>query len=158
MPHDAKPPVDAGAILAEDARFGLATLRRHGWRIALLFVLVLLPLWAFGELAEDVHEGEVFAFDRPWLELAHAIASPSLDRPPTPTSSTQRSNAYRSTSGRSSFSTISRAGGSTKSRASSESRSAPPSRACSLHGRRSPRQFGPRSAPSDRQSLARLVR
>jgi undecaprenyl-diphosphatase len=80
MSHDAKPPVDAGAVLAEDARFGIATLRRHGWRIALLFALVLLPLWAFGELAEDVHEGEVFAFDRPWLEFAHAIASPALDR------------------------------------------------------------------------------
>src|SRR5690349_2294346 len=80
MSDAAKPPTDPAAALAEDARFGLATLRRHGWRIVLLFVLVLLPLWAFGELAEDVHEGEVFAFDRPWLEFAHAIASPALDR------------------------------------------------------------------------------
>jgi undecaprenyl-diphosphatase len=76
-PHD---PAEAASVLAEDARFGIGTLRRHGWRIALLFVLVLLPLWAFGELAEDLREGEVFPFDRPLLEFAHAIASPALDR------------------------------------------------------------------------------
>ena len=72
-------PAEAASVLAEDARFGLATLRRHAWRIALLFVLVLLPLWAFGELADEVHEGEIFPFDRPLLESAHAIASPGLD-------------------------------------------------------------------------------
>lgn len=72
-------PAEAAAVLAEDARFGIGTLRRHGWRIALLFVLVLLPLWGFGELAEDVHAGEVFSFDRPLLEFAHSIASPGPD-------------------------------------------------------------------------------
>ena len=77
LPRD---PAEAASVLAEDARFGIGTLRRHGWRIALLFVLVLLPLWAFGELAEDVHAGEVFSFDRPLLEFAHANASPALDR------------------------------------------------------------------------------
>lgn len=77
MPHD---PAEAASALAEDARFGLGMLRRHGWRIALLFGLVLLPLWGFGELAEDVHEQEAFFFDRPLLDFAHSVASPALDR------------------------------------------------------------------------------
>ncbi|HET7125504.1 MAG TPA: phosphatase PAP2 family protein [Lysobacter sp.] len=76
LPHD---PAEAVVVLAEDARFGIGVLRRHGWRIVLLFVLVLLPLWAFGELAEDVHAGEAFFFDRPLLDFAHSIASPPLD-------------------------------------------------------------------------------
>lgn len=76
LPHD---PAEAASTLAEDARFGLGTLRRHGWRIALLFALVLLPLWGFGGLADEVHEGEILPFDRPLLEAAHALASPGLD-------------------------------------------------------------------------------
>ncbi|MFT3896473.1 MAG: phosphatase PAP2 family protein [Thermomonas sp.] len=77
LPHD---PAEAASALAEDARFGLGTLRRHGWRIALLFGLVLLPLWGFGELAATVRAGAVLPFDRPLLDAAHSIASPSLDR------------------------------------------------------------------------------
>ena len=82
MSNDATPPgpAELPRVLAEDARFGIATLRRHGWRIALLFFLVLLPLWAFGELADEVREGEILPFDRPILEFAHSLASPSLDR------------------------------------------------------------------------------
>lgn len=57
-----------------------AFLRRRGARLLGLFVGVLLPLWGFGELAEDVREGQAFAFDRPWLDLAHSLASPALDR------------------------------------------------------------------------------
>ena len=73
-------PTEAAAVLAEDARFGIATLRHQGWRIALLFFLVLLPLWGFGELAEDVRAGEAFGFDRPLLDFAHAHATTALDR------------------------------------------------------------------------------
>lgn len=62
---------DAGAI---------AFLRRHGRRIALLFIAVLLPLWGFGELAEDVGEGRDFAFDRPILEWLHAHQTPMFDQ------------------------------------------------------------------------------
>jgi len=60
------------------ARIG-AFLRRHAWRLACLFVGVLLPLWGFGHLADEVHEGEVLPFDRPLLEFAHAHATPWLD-------------------------------------------------------------------------------
>ena len=82
MSNDATPPgpAELPRVLAEDARFGIATLRRHGWRIALLFFLVLLPLWAFGELADEVREGEILPFDRPILEFVHSQASPTLDR------------------------------------------------------------------------------
>ena len=55
-------------------------LKRHGWRIALLFVGVLLPLWAFAELADEVHELERFVFDDPILLHAHAHAGPAMDR------------------------------------------------------------------------------
>ena len=68
------------STLAEDARYGIALLRRNGWRFALLFALVSLPLWGFGALAGEVHEGEAIAFDRPLLDFAHAHATPGLDR------------------------------------------------------------------------------
>ena len=57
----------------------IAWLRHNGWRIALLFVAVLLPLWGFGELAEDLGEGHRFAFDQPILEWLHAHQMPMLD-------------------------------------------------------------------------------
>ena len=78
----AEPPfvVRFASTLAEDARYGIALLRRNGWRFALLFALVSLPLWGFGALAGEVHEGEAIAFDRPLLDFAHAHATPGLDR------------------------------------------------------------------------------
>ncbi len=48
--------------------------------MAVLFVVLLLPLWLFGGLAEEVHEGEAFAFDVPLLEWAHGLHSPARDR------------------------------------------------------------------------------
>lgn len=58
----------------------LAFLRRNGRRIALLFIAVLLPLWGFGELAEDVGEGRDFGFDRPILEWLHVHHTPMFDQ------------------------------------------------------------------------------
>ena len=52
---------------AQEARFGAAFLRKHGWRLLLLFAGVLLPLWGFAELADEVREAEAFAFDEPIL-------------------------------------------------------------------------------------------
>ena len=49
-------------------------------RIAFLFIAVLLPLWGFGELAEDVGEGRNFGFDLPVLEWLHAHQSSLLDQ------------------------------------------------------------------------------
>lgn len=67
------------AVAREDARFGLAFLRRRWRRLLLLFLGVLLPLWGFGELAEDLRAGEVFFFDAPLLQFAHALARAGWD-------------------------------------------------------------------------------
>ena len=40
--------------IAKEARFGAAFLRRHGWRLLLLFIGLLLPLWGFAELADEI--------------------------------------------------------------------------------------------------------
>lgn len=53
--------------------------KRLGW-IVLLFVGVLLPLWIFAELADEVHELEQFVFDDPILLKAHGYAGPGMDR------------------------------------------------------------------------------
>ncbi|NDK37668.1 PAP2 family protein [Pseudoxanthomonas gei] len=67
----------AGAQSGVRAIAGL--LRRNGRRIALLFAGMLLPLWIFAELADEVHELEQFVFDDPILLRAHAFAGPGLD-------------------------------------------------------------------------------
>lgn len=62
-------------VVRKEARFGVDFLRRRWRRLLLAFVGVLLPLWGFGELAEDLHEGEVFFFDAPLLQFAHSLAA-----------------------------------------------------------------------------------
>jgi len=69
-------PPDDPAPSREPTRGWLA---RHGWRVALLFVGLLLPMWGFAELADEVHEGEPLPFDAPLLEAARAAASARLD-------------------------------------------------------------------------------
>ena len=73
-------PEPAVATLAKEARFGAAFLRRHGLRLLLLFVGVLLPLWAFAELVDELREGEPFVFDEPILLFAHGMATAGFDR------------------------------------------------------------------------------
>ncbi len=51
----------------------------HGLHLIGLFVLVLLPLYLFGILAEDVMEKEYIFFDQPFLWFVHAHATPALD-------------------------------------------------------------------------------
>jgi undecaprenyl-diphosphatase len=53
----------------------------HGrWlQMGLLFAGVLLPLFLFGELAEDVLEKETFSFDRPILLFMKSHATPMFD-------------------------------------------------------------------------------
>jgi len=55
-------------------------LRRIGWRMGLLFAAILLPLWGFAELGEEVHEAESFVFDEPLLLHAKAASGPWLDQ------------------------------------------------------------------------------
>ena len=66
--------------LAREARFAGRFLLKYRRRLLLLFAGLLLPLWGFAELADEVHEGEGFAFDVPLLEFAHAAANAGLDR------------------------------------------------------------------------------
>ena len=69
-----------GEVVARGARTIAALLKHHGGWIVLLFAGVLLPLWVFTELADEVHELERFVFDDPILLRAHAYAGPALDR------------------------------------------------------------------------------
>jgi undecaprenyl-diphosphatase len=73
-------PIPPPQALKEDAHAATAFLRRHGWRLALLFAGVLLPLWAFAELADEIREAEAFAFDQPILLAANAMARTGFDR------------------------------------------------------------------------------
>ncbi|WP_399682117.1 phosphatase PAP2 family protein [Xenophilus sp.] len=74
-----KTPAEAARNVREEARFGASFLRRHWVRLLLVFAGVGLPLWAFGELADEVHEGEPFPFDEPLLRFAHRLAGDGLD-------------------------------------------------------------------------------
>ena len=78
MSRDAMPSTPTEPARAPGA--GASFLRRHGKRIALLFIAVVLPLWGAGELAEDLGEGRGFAFDLPILQWLHAHQSPLLDQ------------------------------------------------------------------------------
>lgn len=73
-------PAEAVQAAREDARFGKAFLRLHWRRLLLLFGGVLLPLWAFGELAAEVRTAAPFPFDEPLLRASNAMASPPLDQ------------------------------------------------------------------------------
>ncbi|MEF9976949.1 MAG: phosphatase PAP2 family protein [Thermomonas sp.] len=65
--------------VGEDARFGIAFLRLRWRRLLLAFAGLLLPLWAFGELADEVREAEVFPFDAPILQFAQSVARDGFD-------------------------------------------------------------------------------
>lgn len=67
-------------LLGDEARYGKDLLRRHGRRLALVFVGLLLPLWGFAELADEIHEQEAIVFDEPILRMAHAMAREGFDR------------------------------------------------------------------------------
>lgn len=68
-----------GDALKGALRFARRLLARIGLRLIVAFALIALCLSAFGELAEDVLEGEPFDLDLPLLELARAATSPTLD-------------------------------------------------------------------------------
>jgi membrane-associated phospholipid phosphatase len=50
------------------------------WRLLLIFAFILLPLFAFGEFAEDVWAREGFSWDEPLLRALHALETPLLNR------------------------------------------------------------------------------
>jgi membrane-associated phospholipid phosphatase len=69
-----------GQTVTQETQFGASILRVHGWRLLLVFLGLLLPLWGFGALVETLHEGQVFPFDVPLLQAVHAMANAGLDR------------------------------------------------------------------------------
>jgi undecaprenyl-diphosphatase len=73
-------PAEAAQAVRQEARFGASFLRIHGGRLLLVFAGLLVPLWGFGSLVEDLREGEAFVFDIPLLEGVHALANAGLDR------------------------------------------------------------------------------
>ena len=70
----------AAELVREEARFGWQFLRARWRRLVLAFIGVLLPLWGFGELADEVHEAEAFPFDAPILRFAQRVAGEGFDQ------------------------------------------------------------------------------
>ncbi|MEN5187440.1 phosphatase PAP2 family protein [Luteimonas sp. TWI596] len=68
------------ALAREAAHETGGLLRRHGWKLMLLFAGVLLPMWGFMELADEVHEAEAIPFDEPLLLYANQMAREGFDR------------------------------------------------------------------------------
>src|SRR3546814_5203815 len=80
-PSRPEPPIERPSkALREEARVGASLLRRHGWPLALLFAGLLLPLWGFAELADEVREAEGFPFDAPILLAAGQMANSGFDQ------------------------------------------------------------------------------
>lgn len=70
---------ESDGALQTALRFGADVLRRHGLRLMLVFGGLLLPLWVFGELADEIHEQEAIAFDEPLLRFAQSMARQGFD-------------------------------------------------------------------------------
>lgn len=60
-------------------RFSPRWLRSVLLRLLPVFLGVLLPMWAFAELADDIHDDQAIRFDEPLLLFAREIGSPTLD-------------------------------------------------------------------------------
>lgn len=67
------------AALVGSVAYARRLLRFAGPTLVLAFACIALSLWGFGELAEDVLDGEPFAIDEPLLRLAREHAGPALD-------------------------------------------------------------------------------
>lgn len=79
-PESELEPGQRTSALQAEARYGVRFLRRHGWRLLLLFAGVLLPMWGFAELADEVRDAEAFGFDAPVLLAADALARDGFDQ------------------------------------------------------------------------------
>jgi len=64
----------------DELSYGLRFLRKHGWKLALWFFFLLLPLWGFAAMVGELHEKEIFQFDMPLLVGLHEMATPGIDR------------------------------------------------------------------------------
>lgn len=79
-PHPPATPAEAARNVRDEARYGKAFLRVYGTRLLLVFACIGLPLWGFGELVDEIREGEVIPFDEPLLRFAHDMARAGFDR------------------------------------------------------------------------------
>ncbi len=70
----------AGRSVRAEFQFAVGFMRRHLWRLLLAFAGLLLPLWAFTELADEIHDQEAIPFDEPILHFARSLASDGFDR------------------------------------------------------------------------------
>ena len=73
-------PAKPARAIRQEAGFGASFLRRYGGRLLLVFVVLLLPLWGFAELVDELGERTPFGFDEPILQFAHAMANAGFDR------------------------------------------------------------------------------
>jgi membrane-associated phospholipid phosphatase len=73
-------PAERGDALSQELRYGAGVLRQYGGRLLLVFIGLLLPLWGFAELADEIHEQEAIVFDEPILHFAHGLAREGFDR------------------------------------------------------------------------------
>jgi undecaprenyl-diphosphatase len=78
---DAKTP-DAAKVLPaakSELGYGARFLSRESLRILGAFLLIVLPLWGFAGLVDELHEGGGFFFDQPILLALHQLATPRVD-------------------------------------------------------------------------------
>ncbi|NZA25418.1 phosphatase PAP2 family protein [Luteimonas sp. SJ-92] len=66
--------------LRTGVREGRRFIVRHAWALALLFGGLLLPIWVFSELADEIRDAEAIVFDEPLLHFAAAVAHEGFDR------------------------------------------------------------------------------
>ena len=64
---------------ANQLGYGARFLGKHGWRILLAFVGILLPLLFFASLVGELREGTGFFFDQPIQVALHKLATPGVD-------------------------------------------------------------------------------
>lgn len=76
-PHS---PAEVADVARQEARTGASFLHTHRWRLLLLFVSLLVPLWGFEELADEIRDAGVFPFDEPTLSFAHSMARDGFDQ------------------------------------------------------------------------------
>jgi membrane-associated phospholipid phosphatase len=74
-PEAAKVPAATRAQVGYGARF----LSRESLRLLGAFLLIVLPLWGFAGLVDELREGGGFFFDQPVLLALHRLASPGID-------------------------------------------------------------------------------
>lgn len=80
LPATPEPVTASANPLADEAKVGTQVVKHHGLRLAVVFVCVALPLWAFGQIAMEVIEGQPLAIDTAILQTLHANANQGLDR------------------------------------------------------------------------------